>query len=34
MDEQGYTHTTLRLLTPVAVAAVSGAAALVDADEE
>ena len=34
MDEQGYTHTTLRLLTPTAVAAVSGATALVDADEE
>jgi hypothetical protein len=33
MDEQGYTHTTLRLLTPVAVAAVSGATAL-DSDEE
>ncbi len=32
MDEQGYTHTTLRLLTPAAVAAVSGIAAL--AEEE
>ena len=33
MDEQGYTHTTLRLLTPAAVAAVTGATAL-DSDEE
>ena len=32
MDEQGYTHTTLRLLTPAAVAAVSGVVAL--AEEE
>ena len=34
MDEQGYTHTTLRLLTPAAVAAVSGITAMMDADEE